>query len=215
MQKIAFILGFILLSSCSSTQFVDSWKNREITTFQPQKLLVIGMTNNLTARKIFEEKLSDAFVARGIDAQQGASVLDRSFTSEERSEQEIDAMKDKLLAKGFDAVAITAVVGVDDKTDFSSGYYDFGNYYWYRFGPYYYRFQNVYFTPDYYSDYKVYHVETSIYNLKADEEKSLVWVGTFNIVDPSTISSAVNDYVNRTVKQLEQEGVVKRVGGIQ
>ena len=209
MKKIAFLFGLIMVSSCSSTRFVDSWKNKEITSFQPQKLLVIGMTDNLTARKIFEEELKSAFMYHGINSVESSVVLDKSFTGSRKSEAEIDALKDKLLKDGFDAVAITAVIGVDKKREYNSGYYTFG-YNWYRFGRYYYRFQDVYYTPEYYNDYNVYHIETSIYNIKEDEDKSLVWVGTFDIVDPQNISSTVTDYVERIIAQLEREGVLQR-----
>ncbi|MCK5442716.1 MAG: hypothetical protein KAJ23_12575 [Maribacter sp.] len=210
MKKIAFILGMLTLAACSSTRFVDSWKNREITAFEPQKLLVIGMTENLTARKIFEEELKEQFIKRGINAYESSVAIDQSFTASKRSEEEIDAMKEKLLQEGFDAVVITAIVGIDDKRAYSSGYYTFG-YNWYRFGRYYYRFQNVYYTPDYYSDYKVYHVETSIYSIKEDVDKSLIWVGTFNIVDPVNITSTVNDYVERIIAQLVRENLIAKL----
>ncbi|NHF59707.1 hypothetical protein FK220_010165 [Flavobacteriaceae bacterium TP-CH-4] len=207
MKKITLILGIIFMTSCSSTRFVDSWKNEEIVAFRPKKLLVIGMTDNLTARKIFEEELKKEFTKRGINAHESTTVLEESFTDAQRSEREIEMMKEKLVDEGFDAVAITAVVGVDDKRNYRSDYYTFG-YDWYRFGRYYYRFQRVYYTPGYYNDYKVYHVETSIYNIEEDTEKSLVWVGTLNIVDPYSITATVNDYVARITKQLEREGII-------
>ena len=211
MKRITFIIGLLILTSCSSTKFVDSWKSNEINNFEPEKLLVVGMTDNLTARKIFEEELKGAFMKRNINAYESATVFDGTFTNSEKSEEEIDAMKDKLIADGFDAIAITAIIGVDDKRDYQSGqYYPIG-YSWYRFGPYYFRYQRMYYDPGYYNDYKVYHVETSIYNIKADKDKSLIWVGAFDIVDPSSISATVNDYVDRIVRQLEKEGLVDRV----
>jgi len=207
MKKIAFVLGFLMVASCSSTRFVDSWKNKEITSFQPQKLLVIGITDNLTARKIFEEELKIAFLRRGINAIESSEVFNKSFTDSKKSEEQIEVMIERLLENGFDAAVITAVVGVDDKRQYHSGYYALGDR-WYRFGRYYYRFQNVYYTPEYYNDYKVYHVETSIYNIKEDTDKSLVWVGTFDIVDPHDITSTVDDYVERIVIQLEREKLI-------
>ncbi|WP_273568076.1 hypothetical protein [Maribacter halichondriae] len=208
MKKIAFVLVIFTLMACSSTRFVDSWKNREIAVFSPQKLLVMGMTENLTARKIFEEELKEQFINRGINAYESSVAIDQSFTTSKRSEEEIESMKEKLLQEGFDAVVITAVVGIDDKTIRRSGYYTFGYNWWYRFGPYFFRFQDVYYTPDYYEDYKVFHIETSIYNIKGDEDKSLVWVGTFDITDPVNITSTVDDYVARIVKQLEREQLI-------
>lgn len=211
MKKIVFILGILALTACSSTRLVDSWKNKEIAVFRPQKLLVIGMTENLTARKIFEEKLKEQFINRGINAYESSMALDQSFTASKRSEEEIEMMKKELLQQGFDAIVITAVVGIDDKTIRRSGHYTFGYNWWYRFGPYFYRFQDIYYTPDYYEDYKVFHIETSIYNISGDEDESLVWVGTFNIVDPVNITSTVNDYVARIIGQLERENLIEKL----
>ncbi len=214
MKKWVSIFGILILMACSTTRFVDSWKNKEVTAFQPEKLLIIGMTENLTARKIFEEELKKQFIKYGINAHESSAALDRFFTDSQRSEEEIDAMEEKLIANGFDAVVITAIIGVDDKRSYNSGYYTFG-YHWYRFGPYYYRFQDLYYTPDYYSDYQVYHVETSIYNIKEDMDKSLVWVGTFDIVDPVNITSTVDDYVERIIMQLEREGIIEKANSLQ
>lgn len=208
MKKTGYILMIVLLTACSSTRFIDSWKNKEITVFKPEKMLVIGMTNNLTARKIFEEELKDALYHRGINAVESTREIGRSFTDSQKNLSEIDTLKKELLNKGYDAIAITAVVGIDDKQDYSSGYYTIGNN-WYRFGRYYYRFQNVYYTPEYYSNYKIFHIETSIYNLKTDDDESLVWVGTFDIVDPNNITSIIEDYVKRIMLQLEKEGIIK------
>ena len=211
MKKMAFVLGILALTACSTTRFVDSWKNKEIVAFSPQKVLVIGMTENLTARKIFEEELKDQFIIRGIDASESSVAIDQSFTASKRSEEEIEVMKEELLQEGFDAVVITAIIGVDDKTIRRSGHYTFGYNWWYRFGPYFYRFQDIYYTPDYYEDYKVFHIETSIYNISGDEDKSLVWVGTFDIVDPVNITSTVNDYVARIIDQLEREDLIEKL----
>lgn len=209
MKKIVFTLGVLMVTACSSTRFVDSWRNREVTSFNPDKLLVVGITDNLTARKIFEEQLKNEFIKRNIDTYESTEIFDGAFTNSRKSEVEIDTMKEQLVADGYDAVIITAIIGVDDRQQYRSGsYYTFGPHLWYRFGPYYYRFQDIYFTPDYYEEYKVYQVETSIYNLQKEENKSLVWVGTFNIVDPSSITAAVNDYVKRIVSQLEKEGLI-------
>ncbi len=208
-MKITYLLlVFFLLVSCSSTRFVDSWKNPEINRFEPNKLLVVGMTDNLTARRIFEEQLRIALSRRGINASESSEIIDASFTNSKKTEDEIAAMKDELIEDGFDAVIITAVIGVDERRSYRSGYYTFGYSRWYRFGRYYYRFQDVYYTPGYYQDYRVFHVETSIYNFKEDEDRSLVWVGTFDIIDPSGITSTVNDYVNRIIHQLEEEGLI-------
>jgi len=200
---------FIIFTSCSSTRFVDSWKNKEIAEFKPEKLLVIGMTDNLTARKIFEEDLQLALSKRNINVNESGTVLEESFTETKKSEAEINAMVSKLAKEGFDAILITTVKGVDEQTNYSPGYYTMNNR-WTRFGRYYYRYQDVYFTPNYYSNFKVYHLETSLYNINQDDNKSLVWVGTFDIVSPQNISATIKDYVARIIKQMEKENLITK-----
>lgn len=211
MKKIIFTIVLVILYSCSSTHFVDSWRNNEVATFKPNKLLIIGITDNLTARKIFEERLKNEFVKRDIKAFESTKVFNGVFSDSKKSEAEIDAMKEELISDGYDAVIVTAVIGVVNKRQYRSGYYTFGPNLWYRFGPYYYRYQDIYFTPEYYEDYQVYNVETSIYNLKKEEGKSLVWVGAFKIVDPSSITETVGDYVQKIVEKLEEERLITKL----
>ena len=207
MKKIVYIIGLLVVVACSSTKFIDSWKNKEVTSFKPQKLLVVGITDNLTARKIFEEELKKAFISRNIYAQESVIIFDDTFTKSKKSEGEIDEMIKKISNDGFDAVIITAVKGVDEKRSYNTNYYS-DNRRWSHFGYYYFRFQDVYFTPEYYKTYKIYNVETSIYNINEKDNKSLIWVGSFNLINPQTISPTIKDYVVKIIKQLEYEKLI-------
>lgn len=210
MKNFISIISLFIICSCSSTRFVDSWKNPEIITFNPEKVMVVGITNNLTARKIFEEELSHAFMNRNINAIQSTSILNDNFTSSRKSEEEINNFVQKISKQGFDAVVITSVKGVEKKRNYYNNYHTFGVR-WARFGKYYYLYQDIYYNPNYYEEYKVYHVETSIYNINEEDGKSLVWVGALDLVNPRTITPTVNDYVSRIIKQLEHEKIIKKL----
>ncbi|WP_299525890.1 hypothetical protein [uncultured Lutibacter sp.] len=211
MKKIIIIIGLLVFTACSSIKFVDSWRNEEITTFKPKKLLVVGMTDNLTARKFFEEELKEAFALRGIYAEESTIVFDKTFTKSKKSEAEVNEMIQEIANKGFDAVVISTVKGVDKKINYPPNYYSVG-YRWSHFGHYYLRFQDVYYNPGYYESYTVYNVETSIYNLNEDESKSLVWMGSLNLVDPQTIAPTVKKYVAKIIRQLEIEKLIEKRG---
>jgi hypothetical protein len=211
MKRIALFIGMLLLAACSSTQFLDSWKNKEITSFEPKKVLVVGITDNLTARKLFEEKLKNAFILRNIYTTESMAVIDNGFSTSKKSEEEIDTMIKKIANEGFDTVVITSVKGVEERVDYSSYYYPSIGYRWSRFGRYYYWYQDIYYTPRYYDYYKVYNVETVIYSINENDTKSLVWVGAMNLVDPQKINTAVNDYVENIIKQLEKENLIKAI----
>ncbi|MFD0762874.1 hypothetical protein ACFQZW_12350 [Lutibacter aestuarii] len=207
MKKIITTLSFLILLGCSSTRFVDSWKNNKIPLFKPNKILVIGITDNLTARKLFEEKLKKKLLDRGMNAEESMLVIDKMFTSTKRTENEIDELIKGLYSKGYDAVIINTLKGVEEKRKYSDNFYDL-NYNWTPFTRYYFRFQDIYFTPQYYEEYKVYHIETSIYNINVEENKSLVWVGAFNIVNPQSMKTVINDYTLAVIKQLEKEHLI-------
>ncbi len=210
MKKILILVSILILASCSSTRLVDSWKNDKILNFQPKKTLIIGITQNLTARKIFEENLKEELLKRGLQAEESLDVFEPSFISSEKTEEEIDGMIGGLSEKGFDAVIITAVKGVDEKRNFYPDYYTM-DYTWMRLGRYYHRYQNIYYNPGYYNNYKVYHLETTLYKLQQAESKSLVWVGAFNIVNPQKITATVNSYINKIIKKLENDGVIPSI----
>lgn len=208
MKKIAILIGALLmLNSCSSIRYVESWKNEEVLFFKPQKLLVVGMTDNLTGRKLFEERLTSELRTRNINTYISSPFLDETFTAKEQAEEDINDMVSSLKQKGFDAIIISAVRGVDDRQNYTRGFYTV-NYHWRRFGRYYFRYQDIYYTPGYYNKYSIYHIETAIYNINEDESKSLVWVGSFDIVDPRDISTTVNAYVTKIIEQLEKDGVI-------
>lgn len=210
MKLFYYIVVMSLLVNCSSTRLIDSWKSSEYTNFQPKKVLIVGMTDNLTARKIFEQNLKNEFTRRGIEAVESYDVFGSAFMDSKQTEEQINEEVNRLVGDGYDSVLISAVKGVDEKTSYSGDQFVTG-YYWRRFGRYYYRYQDVYFQPGYYKDYKVYHIEASLYNIKLNNDKSLVWVASYNIVDPNSISATVHDYVKTIIQSLENESIIAKI----
>ena len=209
MKRFLILIVLIVLMGCSSTKFIVSWKNPEISSFNPSKVMVMGITDNLAARKIFEQDFKKALSLRNINAVESIAVLNNNFTNSKQSEEDIDEMIKEIAKDGFDAVIITAVKGVEKQKSYYDNYPLVG-YSLSRFGGYYYWYQDIYYTPKYYETYNVYHLETSIYNLNSSENKSLVWVGSFNIVDPEKISKTVKDYVEKMILQLENENILSK-----
>ncbi|MBT8244457.1 MAG: hypothetical protein HKP48_03710 [Winogradskyella sp.] len=209
MKNLVYLLAILMLASCTSVRMIDSWKSKEYDNYQPKKILIIGITENLIARKKFEERLRLEFQNRGIDAVESYDVFTSTFSSSKQSENDIQKEMQRVKNQGFGAVLISAVKGVDQKTNYSMDTY-FRDYYWRRWGHYYFLYQDVYFVEGYYTDYNVYHIETTLYNLENDSDKSLVWVGAYDIVNPDNISDTVSDYVNAIIKSLENENFIRK-----
>lgn len=198
----------LILFSCSSTRFVDSWKSEALAPgFHSDKMLVLAITDNLTARQIFEEELCKALHERGVNNEKAYGTLEADYTRARLSEAEIDQMAAELVSKGFDAAIITSVKGVERRhlhepaTVYVYPYYG-------RFGRYYYYYQDIYYDPPGYQEYDVYHVESALYKLGGDEANTLVWVGSFDITDPISIRQTVDDYVKSLIAKMDQEGIL-------
>ncbi len=210
MKKVFYFIILSLLIGCSSTRLVNSWKNPDIQNFNPKKLVVVGMTQNLNGRTLFEQKLKDQLSLRGINTVKSLELFNSDFTHSKQSEEDIKEVVKMLTAKGIDAILVTAVKGIDTKTIEHKGYYDV-DYKYQRFRNYYFIYQNIYYQPHYYDDYKVYHVESSLYTINTDSERTLVWTGYIDLIDPSMVHKTVNDYVNEVVKCLEKEQLIKKL----
>lgn len=200
----------LLFSGCSTTKSTGSWKNTEYPAYTPQKVLVIGITQNLTARKIFEEQLVKELQSRGTEAGMGSDFFPVSFTGTQQSEVQIQKKIDTLRKAGFDAVLISAVKSVDEKISYNTNpgttYFYYG-----RFRRYYFAYQNIYYTPYYYEKYKVYHVESSLFDLKDRlENTTLIWTAGFDVSSPQNIQSSVHDYIKKLIAGMEKEKLIPR-----
>jgi len=203
------LIGFIFfaLSSCASTMLTDSWKSKEYPEFMPQNIMVVGVTQNTTARMIYEEQLKNEFISRGLKASQSALIFESSFKDSKQTEEEIDKQVDRLIELGYDAILISAVKGVDEKVSYNQGIPQ-SYFYLRRFGRHYYLYQDIYFEPGYYNRYKIYHIETTLYNINQNTDKSLIWVGSYDLVNPENITKTVNSYVKAVIRSLEKENLI-------
>lgn len=200
----------VLLLNCSSTKLVDSWVDKDAVRFTPKKVLVVGITDNLTARKIFEGQLTTELKSRNVSAVESFDVFETTFTSDRQTEENIQKEVEKLSKNGFDAILISTVKGVNQKTVYSADIYR-RDHYWRRFGNYYYLYQDVYFDPGYYEKYNIYNIEVSLFDLKNEEDKALVWVASYNIIEPKSINTTVKDYVKAIIKTLEKEDIIPSI----
>jgi len=108
MKKLSAVF-LLLVCSCSSTSLVENWKNPDIVLFDAQKVLIVGMTRNETARVSFESKLKKEFDKRDVEAMRSLDVFDVSFTDSRKTEKELDNVEESLLDKDFDAILFTKI----------------------------------------------------------------------------------------------------------
>jgi hypothetical protein len=199
----------LLLLNCTSTELVDSWKNPAIEFYAPYKVLVVGMTSNTEARLKFEQQLKNELELRGINAMMSLELLDPSLRTEKMTQEELKEFENKLSNDGFDTVLFSKVIGVEDKVAYKKSYYNYEETYR-RFKDDYLMYQDIYYNPEYYDEYTVYHAETSLYCICPTKDRELIWKGYIDIIDPQSIEETVNDYVNLVLLVLEKETLINQ-----
>ena len=203
MKRLFLVIIALALVGCFSTELVESWKNPEIETYAPSKILVVGLTSNLEARQKFETKLKDELEMRGAEA---VSSLD-IFKTEKMTEIELKELENNLIENEFDTVLFSKVIGVEDKIVYKNDFDGFDETYR-KFSEDYLKYQDVFYNPDYYTEFKVYHAETSMYCICPTEDRELIWKGYIDIIDPESADKTINNYVNLIIAILEEEQLV-------
>jgi len=210
MKNLILLIIATFFVSCSTTQLVDSWRNPDVPEFSSNKILIVGMTTNEQAREKFERKLKKEYENRGIEAVMSLEVFDASLATE-KTEEELKEIENKLIEDGFDSILFSKLIGVDDEMAYNSTYSDI-DYTYRNFRDDYYRNQDIYFNPDYYIKYKVYHAETSLYCICPIKDRELIWKGYIDIIDPESANKTINDYVGLVLYVLEEEQLLHRKG---
>lgn len=196
-----------LIFGCSTTELVENWKNPDIEQYNPNKVLLVGMTANLDARQQFEQQLQEEYKVRGIEAVMSSTYFEPTFTASKKTEEELLALEGQLIMDGFDTILFTKVIGVEDNIIYKSNYDGYDSTYR-KFSEDYLMYQDAYYNPDYYEDYTVYHTETAMYCICPTKGRSLIWKGYIDIMDPETISETVNDYVRLMVVVLDEQQLI-------
>ena len=202
------IIGLLFLAvSCSSVELVHSWKNPDIVIFDANKVLVVGMTANEDARELFETRMVRAFKKRDVEAVRSIDLFDVEFTSAARSEEEMDQVEALLLARDFDAILFTKVMGSENRTVFMEKMTDLESYET-GFREDYLAHQDIYYDDRYYDEYTVYHAETSLYCICVGKERELIWRGALDITDPIDIKGTVDDYIKMVEFAMEDQDLI-------
>lgn len=207
MKHVILLLLGLLIMSCSTTHLVDNWKNPEIDTYNPSKVLIVGITSNIEAREKFEQQLKYEYEARGIVAVTSLEFFDIRIRAEKMTEEDLKTLESELVNDGFDTILLTKVVGVENKIIYKKEYDGFDNTYR-KFNEEYLMYQDIFYNPDYYDNYTVYHTESSMYCICPTKDRELIWKGYIDIIDPQTAEETINNYVRLVIIVLEEQRLI-------
>ncbi|MFZ5570256.1 MAG: hypothetical protein ACOZF0_07620 [Thermodesulfobacteriota bacterium] len=196
----SFLFLFLLgAASCTTTQLVSEYKD-EAYKGRIQKILVVGVSDNLANRKLFEETFARELNSEGVTATASSAVIpaDQKVTK--------DTLKAKALELGTDTVLVAHLLGVDEEEVYTPptmqrvpAATSYG------FGPYYTYVDNYVHYPGYYSQHVFVRLETNLYETATEK---LIWSVSSEIMDPDDVAEVVDSLCRAVLKNLNKNNLL-------
>ncbi|MBL7558660.1 hypothetical protein JAO71_02500 [Olleya sp. YSTF-M6] len=205
MRKLIIVLLSLTFLNCASTKLKEHWISPEANDYSLNKVLVIGLTKDTEVREKFEKKIQTQLTLRGLEANTSLTKFDTAFLEKERTETELKVIENQLLTQGYDAVIFTKVAAIKNKIQYKKNFQMLNHN---KFKDDYLMYQDQYFNPDNYKEYQVYNAETSVYCLCPTKDRTLVWKGYIDIIDPENSSKIINQYAKLLLSVLEEDQII-------
>jgi hypothetical protein len=197
---------FASVATDASTKLAASWKNPNYSGQRFKKILVVGMSNNLTTRSDFEVALAAKITRPGIVGVAGTDILLRPTAGP----LDLTYLREQIAAYKIDAVIVSRLVKVETKTTYFPGQPYFLPYYGTFYG-YYGTVYPVVYSPDYLVKEKRVRVETNVYSVKPPDGE-LIWTGTSDTFNPGSAHKVINALVKLVINELEKQAILPESG---
>ena len=201
-RNLLFSTILLLLAGCSSTLVVTSWSDNPNPSSSFRKPLVVAIVNKQIIRKKLEDEFVRELRASGVDGVQSYQM----FPEEDLKPETIKA---KLSDTDRDSVLVMRPVDVRTETAstpvvndvYTTGRGYSGSGYSERFDSYYAQSYSVVTSPGYNYDFRVFVVETNLYDAGTRKLAATVVTETR---EPDSIDTAVNEFVREVLKNFRK-----------
>jgi hypothetical protein len=202
----------VILAQCGpSVQVTDSWKNKSVDTNTKvyRRIYIAVITANPTVRTTLENDLAEAAAQNGYTPIKSSERFPMNFSNQQPpSNEEILAQVRETNADGIFTTALlkqeTESRYVHGSTTYApypaySYYGSFSNYYSHWYGPVY--------QPGYYTQDKVYYLESNLFDAQT---QNILWSAQSQTYNPTKISSFSKKYTDVMIRQLVKDGVLRK-----
>jgi hypothetical protein len=197
-----FALAAVLIASgCVSTHIASTWRDTNDAGGAMKKIAIFAATSEDAIRRLAE--------TRAVQSLPPATTGVPGFTLFDKPEKDIDKVKVRLTAEGFDGALISRLVSHDKNETYippqvhiaptypGSGYLPY-----YQSFYYYYPYAYTYVTPGYVALTQRYLVETLLYRLPDGKP---VWSAVSESVNPESKIVLVNEIVRVITDELRKQ----------
>ncbi|MBW2960746.1 hypothetical protein [Mesonia aestuariivivens] len=165
----------LIIISCSSTKQVSNWRKPASEDVKLHKVLVLGMTNNVTIREHFEQQLTATLLKNGINAEGSLSFFKDDMKTIPQTMEAWLPYINQLEEQKFDSVLITKVIGETGK-DSKSAIIRYYNEFFGSFKEDVTKNKELYSAEEGFKDYTVHRVASNLYCIcEKNEEEDLIW----------------------------------------
>jgi len=200
----------ILVNACSpGTQITGSWKSKSQPDNRISKVLVTAMTSKVNAREQVEGDIAAALENKGYKAVKSIDVMPPNFTASKDLDKQ--ALLGKVKGTGVDAILTIALIDKETENRYVPGAYSYQpfprfGYYGQFWGYYNTRYPQLY-SPGYYTEDKVYFIETNLYDARTE---ALLWSAQSETYNPSNLQKFSKEFSTVVLAQLERDHVLKQ-----
>ena len=188
------IAAALALAACASTTLRDSWYDTSYSGGPFRKMLVLGVSNNLSERRIFEDVMSQRLAGSGVEAIPAYRYL---ADGDKAAEPALDAA---VRASGADGLLMSRVRGIDRRTSVTTAMAP-------MYGPGFgwYGIYSAWYPVTEVRQYDIATVETSLF---AADGKRVVWSGMTETYEPTSVAKDAPGFAAVIVKALQARGLV-------
>lgn len=196
LPRIAVITVFsIIIAACASaSKPLGQWRDPGFSG-KFDSMLVIGVTTRSTRRRVFEDKFVEALQADEVEAVPSYSLITSTMDLSRV------AVSKAIEGKNLDAVLITRMVGIRDQETYQrpGGQDETMNYFTY--------YDNALeqTSDGYYSQFRVFTLETSLYDAASGE---MVWSMQSEIMDASRPRHVIEEQIKLTISMIKSQGLL-------
>lgn len=200
-KALAAAVVLILISGCSRSKLVAVWSDKDYSGGVVESVLVVGISSEEAARRLFEEHFVELFEERGVEAVPSFRVIPPgdSLTTE--------AVLKKVKEEQAETIFTTRLVGIDKEVaHYVDPILDSRAYgYYHRFDLYYPRAFGERSTA---VTYTYYRLESNLYDSKT---KQLLWSAQSRLFEPGSVADAVEELGDLVMGALAERGMVQDV----
>lgn len=209
MRRKSVLLTVILAGAASlgadSPKLQMSWKNPTASGGRFTNIMVLAVNGKAEGRADFEDAMVNSLSRPGVQATASYEFLPRP----DATPIDINELKAIVREQKFDAIVVARLTKADQKTTYVPGqvYAPFP-YYGTIYG-YYRAVYPVVYSLGYLKNEKKAQVEVNLYST-AKPDGELVWTGTTNTFDSSSVKKLIKNLVKLVTKELEKQSIIDR-----